>query len=275
MTALRSPLVLTGGATVAVLAAVAVFAPALAPYDPRAVVGESLQPPSTRHLLGTNSVGQDLFSQLVWGARASLAVAVGAACLTVVVGVAVGVGAGVAGGTADLVAARVVDTFLALPVLPLLVVVAALAGPSRRHVILAIGLVAWPGLARIIRSQTLTLRHRGFVHAARGFGTGPLYIARRHLIPALGPLVAVGFVNMAGISVLLEAGLAFLGLGDPAAVSWGLVLNRAVRHQGLYFSPLWTWWVLPPGLAITLTVLAFTFLALGLEPILNRRSQRT
>lgn len=274
MRAMRSPLVVVGGAIVALLVGVAVLAPLLAPYDPRALSGASLLRPSARHLLGTNDVGQDILSQVIWGARSSLSVAVGAALLAVVVGVGVGTGAGLAGGWTDTAAMRVVDVVLALPLLPLLVLLAALAGARRSNLILIIGLTGWPATARIVRAQTLTLRRRGFVDAARGFGGGFPYVVRRHLVPALGPLIATGFVSVAAHAILVEAGLAFLGLADPTGVSWGLILNDALLHQGLYFTPLWTWWVLPAGFAVTLAVLGFTFVGVGLEPAFNPRWRR-
>ena len=268
----RSRLVLAGGGLLLAAGVAAVLAPVLAPYDPRALVGEPLQPPSTAHLLGTNDIGQDIFSQVVWGARPSLTVAVGAGVLAVVTGLSVGVGAGLAGGKADTVAMRVVDLFLALPVLPLLVVIAALAGASRLILVLVIGLVRWPEIARVARGQTLTLRHRGFVEAAQGFGASLLYLLRRHLAPALGPIIAAGMVTVATVAVLMEAGLAFLGLADPTAVSWGLMLNRALLFPGLYYSALWTWWVLPAGLAISVVVLGLTLVGVGLEPTFNPRA---
>ena len=268
------PLVITGLGIVGILAVVAVFAPLLSPYDPRALAGESLERPSRQHLLGTNDVGQDIFSGIVWGARGSLTVALGAATLAIAVGIAVGVGVGLRGGLADTAAMRVVDVFLALPRLPLVILVAALAGPSRGILILVIGVILWPVSARVLRTQTRALRRRGFVEAANGFGGGLAYVVRRHLAPALGPVIAANFVNVAAIAVVMEAGLSFLGLGDPTAVSWGAILSRALRHPGLYFSSLWTWWVLPAGFAITLAMLGFTFLGVGLEPRFNPRWAR-
>ena len=274
MTLRRSPLILAGGTIVGVLTLVALFAPLLSPYDPRALAGDSLERPSRQHLLGTNDVGHDIFSEIIWGTRGSLTVALGAALLAIAVGVVVGVGVGLRGGLADTVAMRVVDVFLALPRLPLLVLIAALAGPSRAVLVLVIGAILWPVSARVLRSQTLTLRRRGFVDAANGFGGGLAYVVRRHLMSALGPVISANFVSVAAIAVVMEAGLAFLGLGDPSAVSWGAILSRAFRHPGLYFTPLWTWWVLPAGLAITITMMGFTFLGVGLEPRFNPRWAR-
>lgn len=263
-----------GGAIVAMLLLVALLAPLISPYDPRAIAGPSLAAPSTTHWLGTNDAGQDILSQLIWGTRSSAVVAILAAGLAVGLGVAVGATAGLLGGWADLLAMRMVDVFLAVPALPLLILVAALAGPSRSTVILVIGMTGWPPVARVVRSQTLTLAGRGYVAAARGFGSGWLYVIRRHLVPTLAPLAVANFVYWAATAVVLQAGLAFLGLVDPTEVSWGSVLNRALAHQGIYFSEVWLWWVLPAGLAVTIAALGLALLGVGLEPRANPRWRR-
>ena len=263
-----------GAGVLFLFAAVGLLAPLLAPHDPRALSGDALEAPSGRHLLGTNDIGQDVASEVIWGARTSLMVAVGASSIALVVAVLVGVGAALAGGWVDRAVMRLVDVLLAVPVLPLLVLMAALAGPSRLLVVIIIGCLAWPRMAPVLRSQTLSLRQRGFVQAAQGLGGGLLWVLRRHLVPALAPLLAANFVIIAGVAVLLESGLAFLGLGDPTAPSWGQVLNRALDHPGIYFTRTWMWWVLPPGIAITATIVGFTFLAVGLEPRFNPRWDR-
>jgi len=257
-----------------VLVLAAVLAPLIARYDPTALVGSSLEQPSPAHPLGTNEVGQDVLAQLIWGARTSLTVATGAASMAMAIAVVVGVGSALLGGWAESVSMRLVDVFLAFPLLPLLVLTAALVGPHRGSLIAIIGLLSWPGPARVLRSQTLSVRHRGFVTASRGFGGGLWYVLHRHVVPALGPLLVTGFVTVAGHAVLLEAGLAFLGLADPTSVSWGLMLNRALLEQGLYFSPEWTWWVLPTGFAITMAILSFTFVGVGIESMFNVRVRR-
>ncbi len=271
----RSPFLPLGAGIVAVVAIAAVFAPLLAPFDPHAISGPSLASPSGAHLLGTNDVGQDLFSQLIWGARVAAVVAVPAAGLGVFGGLLVGGGAALLGGWAEVVLMRVVDLFLAVPVLPLLILVTALAGPSESTVTLVIAAIAWPGIARVLRSATLGLVQRGHVHAARGFGAGPLYVLRRHIAPALGPVIAANFVTWAATAVVLQSGLAFLGLGDPTQVSWGGILNRALSHEGVYFTDEWIWWVLPAGFAIILATLGLSFLWLALEPRFNPRWSRS
>lgn len=266
-----SPLLAVGMVIVGFLAAVAILAPLLSPYDPKALTGASLEHPSGEHLLGTNDLGQDILSELIWGARTSLTVALLGATLAVALGGLVGVGAGLLGGTTDTVAMRVVDLFLALPGLPLIILIGTLVGPSRVVVVLLVAAIGWPGIARTLRSQTLSLRQRGFIHAARGFGSGPLYVMRRHLAPGLGPIIVTRFVDWAAVAVGLEAGLAFLGLSDPNGVSWGTTIDRAFRHQGLYLGNLWTWWILPAGLAISVAVMGFILVGVGVEPAFNPR----
>lgn len=272
---MRRPRVLTAGTGISAgLVLLAVAGPVLAPFDPQAVAGPSLAAPSATHLLGTNDAGQDVLSQLLVGARVSLVTGVLAAALAVGAGVAVGAVAGLTRGWVDTALMRTVDVFLAVPALPLMIVIAALAGPSRPVIVAVIALAGWPPVARIVRSQSLTLGARGFVGLARGFGGGRSYVVRRHLVPALAPLAAASFVNWAAGAIVLEAGLAFLGLGDPTAVSWGSVLQRGLSHGGIYAGAAWMWWVLPAGLAVTVAALGLAFIGVGLEPRANPRWRR-
>lgn len=272
----RSPLLVIGLALLGCLVLVAVFAPILTSYDPaNPSSGRALEEPSARHRLGTDVPGRDILAQLLFGARASLRVALVSGSLAMTGAVLVGVLPALLGGWADALSNRMVVFLLALPGLPLLVLIGSLAGNREMAVILVIGFLGIPPNARILRSQALTLRERGFIAAARGFGGGPLYVLRRHLVPGMGPLVLVGFVNWAGLAVGIQAALAFIGLGDPSGISWGLMLNRALSQQAIYFSSMWVWWVLPAGFAIALTVLGFTFVGVALEPVLNPRWLRS
>lgn len=270
-----NPSLAVGAGLTAALAVVAVAGPLLAAYDPRAVTGPALDAPSAAHLLGTNGAGQDIASRLLVGARLSLGTGLLAAAAATAAGVLVGAVAGLMRGWVDVVAMRTVDFFLAVPGLPLMILIAALVGPSRATLVAVIALAGWPPIARIVRSQTLSLSTRGFVDAARGFGAGRLYVIRRHLVPALGPLVAATFVNWAAVALVLEAGLAFLGLGDPTAVSWGAVLQQALTQDAVYSSAAWMWWVLPAGLAVTAAATGLAFVGVGLEPRSNPRWART
>jgi peptide/nickel transport system permease protein len=201
-------------------------------------------------------------------------VAITAGGLILAVGTAVGLTAGLRGGFVDATLMRLVDVMLGLPILPLLIFVGAMAGSSLSVSILMIGAFLWPQTARIVRSQTLSLRQRGFVGMARGFGGGPGYVIRRHLVPALGPVIAANLVFVAGLAVGIEAGLSFLGLGDPSAVSWGADLLRALDTGQSQLGSLWLWWLLPFGVALTFAIFALSLVGVALEPRFNPREGR-
>lgn len=272
----RSPVLVVGTVMTTFLVGVALLAPWISPYDPKGIdpAVPALDPPSAAHLLGTNDAGSDNFSRLIWGSRTTLLVAVSATAIVLVIGLVIGLVAGLRGGFIDLALMRVVDVFMALPVLPLVILIAALAGPTLKVSILMIGLFGWPPTARIVRSQTLSLRSRGFIDSARGFGAGPVYVMRRHLIPALGPVIAANLVFVAGVVVWVEAGLSFLGLGDPSVVSWGEDLNRAINNGSIRTGTIWIWWLLPVGLALTFAIFSISLIGMGLEPAFNPRTNR-
>ena len=270
----RSPLLATGVTMLAIVVAAGALAPWIAPYGPREIAGDTLEHPSAAHLLGTNDTGHDNLSRLIWGSRTTLVVAVAASALVLALGLAFGLTAGLRGGLVDTVVMRLVDVMLGLPVLPLLIFVGALAGPSLSTSILMIGVFLWPQTARIVRSQALSLRSRGFVGIARGLGGGPVYVIRRHLVPALGPVITANLVFVAGLAVAIEAGLSFLGLADPAAVSWGAELERAVSHQQIQLGSLWLWWLMPFGLALSFAIFGLSLIGVALEPRFNPRQGR-
>jgi peptide/nickel transport system permease protein len=255
-------------------ALVALAAPLLAPYDPHAFAGQPLERPSPAHRLGTNDAGQDILSELIYGARISLAVGLGAALGTVALGLLVGGVAGYAGGPLDALLMRLVDVLMTLPRLPLLILLAAFLGSGLVQTVAIISLLFWPATARVIRAQVQSQRARGYVKMARNFGGGPGYVLRRHILPAIAPLIAFGLVAAAGRAVAMEAGLAFLGLGDPTAKSWGLMMRFALDLPGLLLTDRWLWWLLPPGLCVTLLILALTFVGMGLERRLHPRLER-
>lgn len=263
-----------GLALLVAFAIMGIAAPLLAPYDPAEFAGAPLERPSAGHRLGTNDVGQDILSELIVGARISLAVAIGAAGGAVLLGLLIGGVAGYAGGWIDTALMRLVDVMIALPQLPLLILVTALLGAGLGQMALVFAALFWPGMARVIRAQVLGLRRRGYVAQARSFGAGPVYILRRHILPAIGPLIVFGLVTAAGRAVVFEAGLAFLGLGDPTAKSWGLMMRYALNLPGLLLTDRWLWWLLPPGLCITLLILALNLLGIGLENHLDPRLKR-
>ncbi|MBC7228268.1 MAG: ABC transporter permease [Thermoflexales bacterium] len=266
-----------GLVVLALFGAVALLAPLLAPYDPHAFSGAPLERPSRAHPLGTNDVGHDILSELIYGTRISLAVALAAGAGTVLIGTLIGGMAGYAGGWADRLLMRLVDGMMSLPRLPLLILLIAFLGSGLPQTILVISLLFWPTTARVVRAHVQSIRTRGYVRMARLFGGGHLYVFFRHILPQIAPVVAHGLVVSAGHAVAMEAGLAFLGLGDPTAKSWGLMVRFALNLPGLFLTGRWAWWALPPALCITLLILALTFVGIGTErafnPRLNRRWQ--
>ena len=263
-----------GIAFLAVFLAMALFAPRLAGYRVTELAGEPLESPSGSHFLGTNLVGQDVASQIVYGARMSLFMAIVAGGLTVFAGALVGMVAGWAGGRTDAVLMRVVDLFLVIPSLPLLIVLGAYAGPSMTAIAVIVAATAWPPSARVIRSQVLSLRRRAHLQASVGFGARNTHVLRRHVVPEVGLIAAASFVGAAGRAVMMEAGLAFLGLGDPTRASWGRLMRDALDFDALFNTSAWQWWLLPPAVCITFFLLGLTFLGVALEQRINPRLAR-
>lgn len=251
----------------------ALFAPLVAPFDPKLPVGVPFDRPSATHLLGTNDIGQDILSEMIWGTRVSLTVGVLAAFVATVLGATVGIVSGYFRGLTDTVLMRFVDVVLSLPFLPLMILLAAFLGPNMFTIILVVGLVVWARPSRIIRSQVLSLASREYITAARGLGAGHLRILTRHLVPGVGALMVVEFVQAAAGAILIESSLSFLGLGDPIQKSWGSILYYA-QARSAFLSGAWVWWVIPPGAAITATVMGFALIAFSLERIVNPRLRK-
>ena len=258
----------------AVFVGMAFFAPRLAGYRVTELAGEPLESPSAGHFLGTNLVGQDVASQIVYGARMSLFMAIVAGGLTVFAGALIGMIAGWAGGRTDAVLMRVVDLFLVIPSLPLLIVLGAYAGPSMTAIAVIVAATAWPPSARVIRSQVLSLRGRAHLQASVGFGARSTHVLRRHVMPEVGLIAAASFVGAAGRAVMIEAGLAFLGLGDPTRASWGRLMRDALDFDALFNTSAWQWWLIPPAVCITFFLLGLTFLGVALEQRINPRLAR-
>ncbi len=256
----------------AVTAIVAVGGPILFPFDPSAVGSSArdiLAAPSPAHWLGTDELGRDVFRATLEGARVSLLVGLLATLVSMVVGTVVGLVAGYRLGRIDGLLMRVTDFFLVLPTLPLIITLAAIIGQSLGVIILVIGLTSWPGTARIVRSQVLSLRERQFVLRIRALGATDLRIVTRHVLPNVLPLIFANTVLVIAGSILAEATLAFLGLGDPVHVSWGTMLHFAFE-SGATGRGAW-WYLLPPGIGIVVVVLGFALAGHTLDRILNPR----
>jgi len=250
-------------------ALIALLADRIAPYNPYELVGPPYTPPNEKFLLGTNDIGQDIFSEFIYGSRISLYVGLTVPILSSILGTILGVVAGYLGGYVDELIVGAVDIMLALPSLPLIIILAAYLGSSLNNIILVLAIFGWPGFTRIVRSQVLSLRERAYVEAAKAAGAGSFRIMFKHILPHVVPLVIANVVLSATSAILTEAGLSFLGLGDPVAKSWGQILRRAqvghALHQGLWL------WVFVPGLAIALLGAGFTLLGVAIEERVNPR----
>jgi peptide/nickel transport system permease protein len=219
--------------------------------------------------MGSTDTGADVYSQLLYGTRASLVIGITATAIAVSVGVVVGMIAGYFGGRIDELLMRIVDFLLVIPRLPMLMVLAMVLGASINNIILILGLLGWDGTARLIRSQVLSERNKAYVDSARAVGASDTYIVFRHILPNVTPLLFVQITLGVVGAILSEAGLSFLGLGDPASQSWGIMLQDAF-YGGALLNRAW-WFVIPPGLGILFLSLGFTFMGYALDTILNPR----
>lgn len=242
----------------------ALFPTAIAPYDSTKSVALPLQKPGKENILGTNDLGQDLFSELIAGTRASLFTGVLVSLITVLIGVVVGLVSGYLGGWVDSLLMRITDLILVLPFLPLVILISVYLGPSQQNIIIVLSIFFWAGPARLIRARVLSTRSDTYIEAARALGANPLQIMTRHLWASVRPLAFVQVVLVASASILAESSLSFLGLGDPSGKSWGTMLYFA-RASGAFLSDAWKWWVMPAGLMITLTVLSLGLIGYSLE----------
>ena len=251
---------------------IAVAGPLLFPFNSAAVSSTSaglLLPPSGHHWLGTDELGRDVFREFLAAAHISLIVGLAATAISMILGAAIGIVAGYYGRWIDNALMRLTDFFLVLPQIPLVIALAAFFGQSLGIIILVIGMTGWPTTARIVRSQTLSLRERQFITRVRSLGTQDSRILRVHILPNVMPLIFANTVLVIGGAILAEATLSFLGLGDPVQVSWGTMLHFAF-DSGAIGRGAW-WYFIPPGIGIVIVVLAFTLTGHAIDQALNPR----
>jgi ABC-type dipeptide/oligopeptide/nickel transport system permease subunit len=256
-----------GLAIVLVFIFLAIFGQWIVPYDPyeRNVV-ERFSPPCKGHILGGDDVGHDIFSQLIYGSRTSLFVGFTAAASTTLIGVFIGIIAGYF-KRLDSAIMTFTDIVLVLPSIPIMLTLAIYLGPSIWNIILVMTITSWTGVARVIRSQVLTLKERAYVDSARAIGAGDAHIIIRHILPNVIPIILATAIMRVVSAILSEAGLSFLGLGDPTAISWGMVLHYAQTCGG--FSRGAWWWIIPPGLMLGTLAVSFTLIGYSLEEVFS------
>ncbi|KNY04478.1 ABC transporter permease [Microbacterium sp. GCS4] len=262
----RDPLGMISLGLLILLVVIALAAPLIAPY-PASYGPDVLRPPGGEHWFGTDALGRDVFSEVIWGTQQSVLVAVAASVIAIVFGTIIAV-IGAYFRRLDSIISVIVDMTLSLPVLPLMILIAALVGPSTSTIIFVVAAFSWPEVTRLVRSQALTVVGLPYVDASRLMTTSPFWIITRHVLPAVTPVVVVSVVVTASRAVLSAAGLAFLGLGDPTTWSWGRILYEA-QQAGAMVS---AWWLtLFPSIAILILVLSATLLSIAYNDARNPR----
>ncbi|WP_328471161.1 ABC transporter permease [Streptomyces sp. NBC_00448] len=271
---IRRPAGVAGLAVLLLFSLLALFAPLfIGPdqLDVTKVDGPLLAAPSAHYPLGTDLAGRNVLLLLIWGSRESLRIGIIATALTVVIGAGVGIVAGHYGGVVGRALMHVTDWFIALPSLPLAISLAAVLGQGETSITIAIAATSWTATARLVRAQTLAVEARPFVERARALGAGDRQIMVRQVLPNVMPLILVSSTLTVAGSLLSEATLTFLGLGNPASVTWGEMLNDAF-FNGAFTADAW-WYLLPPGLAILVVVLGFTLTGRAVEHVLDPRME--
>jgi peptide/nickel transport system ATP-binding protein len=253
-----------GLAIVGLCASAALLAGLVAPYDPLAYSAAPLAPPSPQHWLGANDVGQDTWSQLLNGARVSLLVGVAAATVSTAIAWGLGLLSGVS-RFADVVVSGSADLMLAMPLLPLIILVAAYLGATLPVVIITLGVVTWGPFARIIRGQVQAELRKPYIEAARAVGSTRLRVLVHHVAPATVPTAVAKFVMTVQYAIVAQASLGFLGLGDPTTVNWGDMVHRAAISPLIFLDNSWIWRLVPPSLAIGLLVVGFALIGWAIE----------
>lgn len=257
----------------AVMAAASFIPPLVDPmYHPMSGVDPRISHstgPSLRHWLGTDFIGRDIFSQLLAGARIAFMVGISSAFMSIFLGTAIGIIAGYSGRLLDSVLMRLADIVMVMPTLLVVLILASLFGQlDIWTIVLLIALFRWPGVSRVIRARTLSLKHRPFIDAARIAGASPARIIIRHLLPNVLPLALLYMTFRVTSAIIIEAALAFLGFGDPGTVSWGMMLQWVWKTGHMFQAP---YWLLPPGLCISLLTLSFYMIGRALDDIIDPR----
>ncbi|HKJ97977.1 MAG TPA: ABC transporter permease [Desulfotignum sp.] len=276
---IKNPLGKTGVIILVVFMFMAIasfFVPLIGPmYDPMTGIDPDIRVstgPSLTHWLGTDNVGRDLLAQLLEGAKVAFIVGLSAAFFSIVIGTLVGMVAGYTGGLFDAFLMRTADIIMVLPSLVILLILASLFGQFNIWIIVfIIAIMRWPAVSRVIRSQTLSLKHRPFIEASRVAGASHLRIIFRHIMPNVLPLAFLYMTFRVTAAILVEAALSFLGFGDPSQVSWGMMLQWVWKSGHMFQAP---YWLIPPGVCISLLTLAFYMLGRAMDEVLDPRLRK-
>ena len=263
------PSAIAGIVVIGLFIFMAIFGPMLSPYGVHERVGPPFEPPSLAHPLGLDDAGIDMLTLIMQGARISLTVGFAASAIAILIGSVVGIVAGYYGGRRDLVLMRITDYFLVIPDIPLMLVIAAVWGQRLTNIILVIGFLLWTWTARVIRSQVKSVRERVYVRRSLALGGSNAHTIFLHVLPQVAPLIVANAVLLIAVAIFDETALAFLGLSDPTATSWGLLIRHAYEASAVSAG---AWWaIVPPGVCVALVILASTMVGQALEDSLNPR----
>ncbi len=266
----KNKLAVLGLVIVILVALSAIFAPVITPYDPAQTnILKTEEPPSAEHWLGTDKVGRDIYTRLIYGGRVSIMVGLISMIISVSIGTVMGLLAGYFGGLVDTIIARLIDIFRSIPFLIIAITIASIWGPGLYRLMVIIGVLSWTGVARLVRGKVFSLREREFIQAARASGGNDLWIMFKHLLPnSMAPIIVNATLRVA-YSIISEAGLTFLGLGvQPPTASWGSMLKSAQSIHVLGSMP---WYWIPPGVMVLITVMGINFVGDGLRDSLDPR----
>lgn len=237
----------------------------LYPHSAKLPSGASLEAPSAEHWLGTDNLGIDVYAQISSGFFHSIAIGLSTALIAFLLGGTLGVAAGYAGGWVDMTVEFLINVFLSIPQLPIMIVIGAFWGQSDLNIICIIAAFSWAPIAKQVRARTMSIRKTEYLILAKSYGGSLWYLFKTHMSREIMPLLMIGAIGVIGRAIVQESSLAFLGLSDPLAKSWGLMIARCTAFQGIYFTEFWKWWLLPPVFSLVISVLVLRMLARALE----------
>ncbi len=251
----------------------ALFGPMIYEYSHSTFfLGASVGKPTSEYRFGFDEMGRDVLGAVIYGTRASLAIGIFVTLLIVLIGTTFGIVAGYYGGLFDIILMRITEAFMLIPTLPLLLVLAAIVGQKFTNIILILGITGWTGTARLVRSQTLSIKERNYVERAKAIGASDFYIMRKHILPNVFPLIFSNIILLVQSSIISESTLAFLGIGDPSIPTWGQLL-RSAREQGAILAGSW-WLFIPAGICLVLLCTSFVFIGYGFDALLNPKLRK-
>lgn len=255
-----------------VFSAIALLGPIISPYSPNDRMEECFARPSFLHILGTNDIGQDILSELIYGTRFSLGIGIFASLIAIIIATLVGVLSGFFNNFIEDICLKITDFFLILPFLPMVIILSAYFKGNLLNIIFILGLTSWPETSRLIRSQIIKIQNKNYISNLKAMGASNKYIIKTHILREILPIVVYRFMFMVNSSILIESSLSFLGLGSATTKSWGTILYYA-QARNVFLTDGWLWWILPPGICISLLCVSFLIVGYHIENIVNPKIQ--